>query len=100
MFATQLVVAIIFSYFIANKTMFLLSHPLSQFTAISSSPVTLYPHSNPFGVDQNSYMFFPRCILILSLLSFIQLNAQLHCSRKMLTLTLKIYIKMLLHVSV
>jgi len=61
MFATQLVVAVILSYFIAKETIFLLSHHLSQFTAtfiLLILPITfsLHPHSNPFGVDQNSYM--------------------------------------------
>jgi hypothetical protein len=40
------------------------------------------------------------CILVLSSLLFIQLNAQLDCSKRMLKLTLKFTLKALLHVSV
>jgi hypothetical protein len=54
--------------------------------------------------DQAAYMDFfftvVPCSFILSSPLFIQVNAQLNCSKRMLKLTLKFTLKSLLHVSV
>jgi len=83
---------------------------VSLIFSLQSTPAA---HNNPLHILQwyfhkrkcflSFLFFFPAvasCILMLSSLLFIQLNAQLDCSKELLKLTLKFILKVLLHISV